>query len=546
MAINDTFEHGLRPAQIIGSLRIQQQRRMILADQPGAGKTAQAMVALEIDGQLTRRANILILCNVTGCQLTWAPEIQKRIVSQYDVVVADLTDTEGRKTMPSVAARDAKLAAKLIEADDEDLPLIVLANFDMLRWPPKGAPKMATLFDIVFDSVLIDEGHLVLPTQADKLDSMSQFWRGLSYLQRSADPILLDITGTPDRGKLHNRYGHWKFLFPTQFRDFWGWARTHFVVSAGSWVGAEIGKLRNPAAWQGFDNSHMIRRTKKEMLKGLPEKQWANDGGIDLPLTPVQQLAYDSYMSELEERHMELLAQADDTEEGKKAKAKADALRLQFALRSRQMATATWVYTTETDENGRDHTHGTPQVLGVGGSAKLAWLLNWMDERGYLPEDWDPSQGKVVIVSYFTQILEWLKLELQLAGVRAEVLSGDTPGVTKTQIEAQFQRGDLRVVLLSGHIGVSINLDAADDMIFLDLTHDPDKIEQAEDRIHRASRNHQVTYWRLISQDTSDVVVVEMADSRYRATRESYDGSRGVEFARRFMPASYQMTLADA
>jgi SNF2 family DNA or RNA helicase len=533
-SIAATFPDGLRVPQIVGALQIVQQQRVLLADQPGAGKTAQALFAAEMAGIFEsaetrggRAAATLIMCNVTGCQLTWAGELKNRVATQHDVVIADLTDTAGRKTMPSVAQRNDALGRAMLEANDLGLPLIVLANFDLARWKQNTIPKLSNLWDIVFDMMVIDEGHLVLPTMEDKDDKLTQFWYGLKRIQLTAHPLLLDLTGTPDRGKLWNRYGHWKFLHPDQHRSFWSWARLNFVVTAGVWGGAEIGKLRSPDAWNAFDRRHMIRRTKAEMLEGLPEKQWAGDGGIDLPMTQVQQDAYDDYESYVAKREQDLIADDKANE--------AAGLRLQFAMRSQQMATCTWDFIETPDAQGRIHTKGTPRVKGPAFSNKLAWILDWLDARGYLPEGFDPTLGKVVIVSRFVEVLHWLEAELAAAGVECLVMSGDTPATVKQSIEAEFQRGSLRIVLLSMSVGVSINLDAADDMIFVEPSHNPDEMEQAEDRIHRASRNHQVTIWRLVSVDTADMVVLQTVDTRYRTTRQSYEGSRGVQFARRML-----------
>lgn len=544
MTIPETFTDGLRPLQLVGALDIQATRRKLLADQPGAGKTAQALFALELDGLFDRSSAILILCNVTGCQLTWSPEIRNRVATQHEIVFADLTnagqDKRGRdlKTMPSVAKRDDALADALMEAQDRDLPLVVLANFDLLNWKFGTPPKMATLFGIVFDAILIDESHLVLPTKKDHPKESTQFWSGLMQLPVSDDVLRISMSGTPDRGKLENRYGHWKFLYPHSHQDYWAWAKENFVVTYEEvgWnpvrqkpnVTMVIGKQRQPERWKQLDDMRMLRRTKAEMLVGLPEKQWANDGGIDLGMTPVQKNAYLDFEADTQAKIEEYLA--DDKAD------KASGLKLQWNLRSRQMAVCTWKYTTTVDEGGHEHTHGEPQVLGRAGSTKLAWILDqFMAPRGFLPEDYDAAGGKVVITSYFTQTLDWLKKELAIEGVEAEILSGDTPGSEKKRIEERFQRGDLRVILLSGWVGVSINLDAADEMIFLDSVHDPDKMEQAEDRIHRASRNHQVTYHRLAAVDTVDMAILMVVDHRYNETRKSYDGDRGVQFARKML-----------
>lgn len=530
MSVAETFPDGLRVPQLEGALRIFDSRSILLADQPGAGKTAQALVALELDDAFRRTGYVtLILCNVTGCQLTWGPELQRRVASQFDVVIADLTDTEGKKTMPSTAARDKRLRMKWLEAQEQGLPLIVLANFEAVRWKFRSAPKIPTLFQIPLSAVIIDEGHLVLPTKEDADSKVTQFWYGLQQLRILPNAIRADLTGTPDRGKLHHRYGHWKFLFPSRYQNFWAWCRSMFIVTEGEWGGAEIGKLRDPKLWRSYDEQHMIRRTKAEMLKGLPEKQWANDGGIDLPMTQAQMAAYEDYQEYLEMREAELIEQEKMGE--------AQALKLQFALRGRQMATCTWDFVEAIGDDGRVHTTGIPRVAGPEASNKLAWLLNWLDDRAHYGDEADPAQGKVVIVSYFTQVLHWLAAELKNeTGLVVPIIAGDTPAPEKLRIEEAFQRGSLRIVLLSGYMGVSINLDAADDMIFVDSVHDPDRMEQAEDRIHRASRSHQVTYWRLASIGTVDMAVLNVLDSRYRETRKTYDGDRGVAFARRMLP----------
>lgn len=541
MTIAETFPDGLRTRQVVGGLQIQQKRRMLLADQPGAGKTAQALLALELDGQMERPGYILITTTMTACQLTWASELRERVATQHDVVICDLTfpginkrTGQVKKTMPTLKERDEQLQAAVMEADDLGLPLIVLANFEALRWKMIEPPKVPTLFELEWSSIIIDESHLVLPTQYDHRNEVSQFWYGLLNLQCVEDPIRLAMSGTPDRGKLENRYGTWKFLNPRGFTDFWAWARSTFVLTAEEWGGQSFGKLIDPQRWANTDKMWMLRRTKAEMFAGLPEKQWAGRGGIDLPMTPSQQIAYDNYCADLKDMEQQLRLEGGDgeTPAQKKALNKARALKLTFALRSRQMAIAEWDFIERENPDGTVMTTGVPKVQGPEHSNKLAWILEFLEARGHIATNWDPSLGKVVIVSYFTMALNWLKLELDYAGIPSEVLSGETSFEQKQAIEQRFQRGDLRVVLLSGYLGVSINLDAADDMVFLDLVHDPDKLEQAEDRIHRASRMHQVTYWRLVSKGTADVVVLMEADTRYRDTRKTYDGDRGVQFAR--------------
>jgi SNF2 family DNA or RNA helicase len=82
-------------------------------------------------------------------------------------------------------------------------------------------------------------------------------------------------------------------------------------------------------------------------------------------------------------------------------------------------------------------------------------------------------------------------------------------------------------------MGVGIDLDIADDLIMLDLPYDPDKLEQIEDRIHRASNMHKVTIWHLLSIGTIDMAIAEKSTTRRFVTRSLMDGARGIDFSRK-------------
>jgi len=119
-------------------------------------------------------------------------------------------------------------------------------------------------------------------------------------------------------------------------------------------------------------------------------------------------------------------------------------------------------------------------------------------------------------------------------GFVAEVICGDVAQPKRKSIQQKFQEesSGLNIVLLSSGLGVGIDLDAADDLIFLDIPRSPDVQEQVEDRIHRVSRNHQVTIWRLRSRGTIDVLISARNDTVFHSTRSLMDGVRAVDFER--------------
>lgn len=202
------------------------------------------------------------------------------------------------------------------------------------------------------------------------------------------------------------------------------------------------------------------------------------------------------------------------------------------ALRSRQLAiTSGWDF----DNN---------QVGDSFSSNKFNWLVEWLEARGYMEsvassetDDASSFPSKVVVASSFVATLNWLKRELAKLGVEAEILDGSTSQTERARIQAAFQdpSNSLRVVLLSMNMGVGIDLDAADDLVFFDVPYSSDDAEQVEDRIDRLSRIHRVTIWWLLSNDSIDLAIAGENSERFQLSRELLDGSRGVDFARQVL-----------
>jgi SNF2 family DNA or RNA helicase len=312
--------------------------------------------------------------------------------------------------------------------------------------------------------------------------------------------VLIAVSGTPDRGKLENRYGTWLFLDPwNTSHNRWDWLAENFHMYeqkvAYNRVVKMVGAVKHHDTWVAKDKAMMIRRTKNEVLTQLPPKQY-----VDVEITPTDAQLKDYHKVKLEAMN------AEKPEP------------MTFAIRARQIADCQWTKDWEPSPTGK--------------SAKLDWLMEWLDSRGYVDNS---LEGKVVIASQFSKVLHWLAKELENKGMRPQILDGSTPQNQRDQIQRDFQDGDCRIILLSGTMGVGITLDAADDLIMFDMPYDPDRVEQIEDRIHRASNMHHVTIWNLIATGTIDQAIMEKVSKRYKVTRKFLDGARGVEFERQLM-----------
>lgn len=475
--------------------RIYEQRRVLLADQPGLGKTLEVLAALELDGLLDAVSNILILTPIVNAQTTWADSLERFVRPRYPhIQVIDVSKGS--------AAKKSKQFEKVGNAVN-----IVLANHDALARVPEITQAL------VYDAVVIDESHMVLPIKDPR--KFTNFWKHLGIVRFNDNAIRVAVSGTPDRGKLENRYGTWKFLYPEQTKAYWTWLEENFHiieqrVSRTRTIRVPHG-LRKQDEWIKQDQRWMIRRTKAEVLPQLPPKRYID---VEIDLDDTQRTAYFA-----QQLHSAAIIYDAKVEEKNTAEA------MVFSLRARQIADCLW-----TDNNGE-----VVPIVG-GRSAKLEWLLEWLDERGFMEhDDMADNKAQVVIVSQFSKVLHWLREELNDRGIDCSILDGSTSDTARTVIQRDFQQGITRIVLLSGSMGVGINLDAADDLIMLDSPYDPDRIEQIEDRVHRASSNHQVNIWNLIAKDTIDQAIMEKVSKRYQVTRTVMDGSRGIEFARKVL-----------
>jgi SNF2 family DNA or RNA helicase len=494
--VSHIYETILYPYQKDAVDRMVDKRQVLLADQPGLGKTLEVLGTLERLGLYDEGVS-MILTPIVAAQTAWKDTIDKYVLPNHPKL--QLIDLSKGSSVQKT---------KLLSDTSFDRPTIILANHGAIE--RAKAARIPGIHDVTLDAIVIDESHLVLPILNDR--KITQFWQGLKWFDYV--PTRIAVSGTPDRGKLENRYGTYRFLRPGTFAKIsrWAWLETYFHtydkrVSRSRTVKA-IGSVRSPVAWASEEDKVIVRRTKHEVLHDLPPKQYRY---IELELHKEQRQQYADAVLAMREEQNEAIEDERDT-----------AAAMVFALRGRQISACEWDITDE----GRQ-----PKVGGK--SAKLDWLLEWLDERGYGNPDVD--SGQVVISSQFVQVLYWLQAELKLHGLTAEVLEGSLTSERRASIQRSFQAGQLKIVLLSGRMGVGITLDAADDLILMDIPYDPDMLEQIEDRIHRASNNHQVTIWSLIGVGTIEQLITQKLDLRYKTTRLSMDGRRGVDFERKIL-----------
>ena len=507
-----------RPYQTVGAAFAARNKSALIADDPGLGKTLQSIAAI-VESGVT--GPILVVAPKAAATITWPKEL-KRWLPGDDVRVlsADLTPDDRVQVVKDTATswpgrqwlitspNYIRCRPKLDENDN-----VVYEKGEKVINPVSQA--VMELFKHDWSAIIVDESHQTLaggsPGIGRKKWSAQRF--GLSALTVTKDGLRIALSGTPFRGKEHYLWGQLNWLRPDLFRAYWKWCEKHFDVWHDGF-GTQIGKLLDEAGMYAEARNVMVRRTKAEVAKDLPAKLyggWPLDPKDDtspvavwLEMVPKQRNAYNAMVTDaaVELDGGTLMTNGVLAE----------------LIRLKQFAGSYGKLVGE---------HFVPTLP----SNKFDWLVEFLDERG-IAKDLEKTAPKVVVASQFSQMVDMLADGLAELGIKSFKFTGDTSNKRRAEIEDDWQNNadsDIRVLLLTTTAGgVSLTLDAADDLVLLDETWSPDDQTQVEDRLHRLSRVHQVTIWKLFSLGTIEEGIARNNLSKEMIIKAIIDGQRGV------------------
>jgi SNF2 family DNA or RNA helicase len=506
-----------RPYQLAGASAILAARNFILGDDPGLGKTLQTLGALvESDAK-----TILVGCRRTATRTVWERETM-RWAPGIATFVAQGSHAEREGVMEEFEAFPTTIPgvrkmliiniemirAKRIEVCPDATKA---GNCPFSEWDRPRDHKHKFEFDALWpflysqkwDAIVLDESHNLLASTANyQSKRITQARYGAVMLQMRClvnGGITLALSGTPFRSKLEKAWGTLNWCRPDIFGSYWKWAQEHFGVEQGRYGkivggGKKVLEPKSEIAWDRMLRPHYLKRTKAVAAPDLPPIMYAGtpiegneEGGnyVQLDMDGTQAKIY---------RQMENEAEAEL--EGRRITATGT---LPEITRLRQFASAA-------GRMGEGRT-----VLPALPSNKLEWLVEFIQER-------EGSGAKVVISSSFTALVELAAATLRKeCGIEVLTLTGATNDRARSDLVARFQdpNDDLRVVVINREAGgESITLDAADEMVVLDMPWISDKDDQLEARIHRVSRIHQVTVYRLVSSGTIDEMMAGLTDEQ--------------------------------
>jgi len=512
-----------RPFQSVGAAFASRNRSCLIADQPGLGKTIQSIAAI-IESGLT--GPILVIAPKSAAKLTWPQELRKWAPGEKVITI-------GAHLSPDERGYVVNRAIEIMEKRDDIKRIWVITSPNYVRikaqideygnYVKKDGQKqfkivgeaVQELFDYEWSAIIIDESHQTIAGGSGNRKKWSAQKQGLGALTVKEQGLRLALSGTPFRGKEEYLWGQLNWLKPDLFRSYWRWINEHFDTYQNGY-GMVIGRIKDKDAMYKEASSVMIRRTKAEVAADLPPKLY---NIIWLEMEDEQARAYEE---------MERKAQTE-LEGGilQTTGILAELTRLkQFA-----------------GSYGKLNDDGV--FIPILPSNKYEWLIEFLNERG-IDKDMAPDYRhapadvpKIVVASQFSKLIDAFAYGLAKEGILSHKFTGYTPDKKREEIKDDWQNNPTsptRVLLLTTTAGgVSLTLDAADEMVILDETWNTSDQEQVEDRLHRLSKIHQVTIWKVFSRNTIEEHIAQANAEAEFNIKSIMDGARGLDVAKKLV-----------
>jgi len=455
------------------------------ANEQGLGKTVETIAAV-FEGELDEGPQ-LVVAPLTSLETVWKYELDKWVGDPILILRGGMMAHERRAF--------TRKASKLVNSGEPFWLLTTAAQVRKGLEPPLKSIRWKTL--------IVDEFHKTGLTNVSGDPSKgTAFGRAVRGIKRERSFF---ISGTPMGGKPVKLWGVLNHMKPNVFTSKWRWAEQWLAIESNGY-GRTIKGIRPEKVdeFYPFHAEYIVRRLKREVLPQLPDKQYIDVWCDMLPRQAHQYKQMEEYAElRIEEERLSAMGIL------------AEYTRLkQFASAERSIDLR--------EIKHRDGTREDKITLPCLASCKLEPLIDRLDEAGIRPSTWgkhnapqaSPEGDSVsVVASQSKEFINWVAAELNLRGIRTELITGDTPAEERLDIVQRFQGGkdSPRVIAVTTTAGgVAITLDRADTIHLLDETWNPDDQFQLEDRIHRISRIHQVMVYKYFTRGTIEEQIKEL------------------------------------
>jgi non-specific serine/threonine protein kinase len=425
----------------------------ILADDMGLGKTIQALSFLHHLKVDTGKLKALVVCPTT-LLYNWQNEIKKFTPSlTYYIHHGGLRVKEG------------------IADDQID---VIITTYGTLR------SDIKQFVEVNFDYVILDE------SQAIK-NPGSKVTKAASLLKATSR---LCLSGTPLQNNTFDIFAQMNFLNPGMLGSM------EFFKQEFSIPIDKFGEKEQKEHLRKLLYPFILRRTKEQVAKDLPEKQ---EMVLFCDMGDEQRKIYEAYRNDYRDKILGVVENQGIQ--------KSQLTILQGLMKLRQICDSPAIVKEE---------ERFPNV-----SVKLEELGREITEN--------ISNHKALVFSQFLGMLSLIKDKMKELGVDYEYFDGSSTVNERERAIQRFQNDDnCRVFLISLKAGgVGLNLTAADYVYIVDPWWNPAVEQQAIDRTHRIGQTKNIFAYRMICTDTVEDKILKLQERKRNLAREVITDDEG-------------------
>ncbi|MFT4775124.1 MAG: superfamily II DNA or RNA helicase [Pontimonas sp.] len=446
-------------------------RAFLLADEPGLGKTAEALMAAEVAGAFPL---LVVVPNVV--KTNWLREVNQWLP----------------KRRPTVVHGDG---VELNAFSD-----VFIVNYDILDRHVGWLSK----FD--FRGMVVDEAHFIKNKESQRSKHVQAVAKTIRA--RLRHPLLVALTGTPLINQIEDFRMIWQFL---------GW------IDEKKPLGDLMSKLEatglspgDPGFFQearkAVISMGIVRRRKQDVAKDIPARRIADipvelDGEVGRSIRDAE----GALVSRLLERYDRVMATRGNTEPGT---VDDDLIRL--------------VATSEVDDTKQDDSGDNVFTLvrKIGG-AKAVMAADYTAQLAR-------NVGKVVFFAKHINVLDQAEAHFASVGIKTTSIRGNQTTAQRSDAIDAFTNDEQVQVIVCSLLaaGVGVNLQAASNVVLAELSWTSAEQTQAIDRVHRIGQELPVTAWRIVAAQTVDARIAELIDQKSGLAARALDGEEveaGVE-----------------
>jgi hypothetical protein len=440
-------------------------RTFLLADEPGLGKTAQALLAAQVADAYPL---LVVVPNVV--KANWAHEVGMW--------------TPNRR--PTVVHGDGERVDAFAD--------VVIVNYELLD------RHVGWLGGLGFRGMVVDEAHFI----KNKRSQRSQHVLALSdqIRARTARPLMMALTGTPLINDIEDFRAIWQFL---------GW------IDDAKPLGALMTALEDTgltpadpgfytAARSSVVEMGIVRRRKIDVAADIPARRVADlpvelEGAVGRSIRAAEA----ALARRLVGRYRSALAARGD-------EAEVTGIDLELARR-----VAAGELKDSSERAGGENVFTMVRRIGQAKAGPAA------DYAAQLAR----NVGKVVFFAKHVDVMDQAEQMFADRGIRYASIRGDqTPKVREKNIAAFTEDPDVSIAVCSLlAAGVGLNLQVASNLVLAELSWTDAEQTQAIDRIHRIGQSEPVTAWRIIAAQTIDAKIAELIDSKSGLAARALDGA---------------------